>query len=43
MYGRKALSRSSSRSPTLHLGALCDYLDMDPEEFVDERNYLLEA
>src|SRR6185437_8918101 len=28
--------------PVLHLGKLCDFLDMDPEEFVDERNYLLE-
>jgi DNA-binding Xre family transcriptional regulator len=29
--------------PTLHLGALCDFLDMDPEELIDERNYLLEG
>lgn len=27
--------------PLLFLGALCDYLDMDPEELVDSRNYLL--
>jgi hypothetical protein len=29
--------------PVIHLGALCDLMDMDPEELVDERNYLLEA
>jgi hypothetical protein len=27
--------------PVIHVGALCDLLDMDPEELVDERNYLL--
>lgn len=30
------------RVPVQHLGALCDFLDMDPEELVDESNYLLE-
>ena len=29
------------RVPVIHLGALCDLMDMDPEELVDERNYLL--
>ena len=29
--------------PVLFLGALCDFMDMDPEELVDDRNYLLEA
>jgi hypothetical protein len=33
---------SSTRPvPLLHLGVLCDFLNMDPEEFVDERNDLL--
>jgi hypothetical protein len=27
--------------PLLHLGVLCDFLNMDPDEFVDDRNYLL--
>ena len=29
--------------PVLHLGLLCDFLNMDPDEFLDDRNYLLEA
>jgi hypothetical protein len=29
--------------PVIHLGALCDLMDMDPDELVDERNYLLEV
>lgn len=29
--------------PVMHLGELCDLMDMDPDELVDERNYLLEA
>jgi hypothetical protein len=29
--------------PAMQLGTLCDLMDMDPEELVDERNFLLEA
>jgi hypothetical protein len=32
-----------ARVPGMQLGPLCDLLDMDPEELVDERNFLLEA
>jgi hypothetical protein len=38
LYDMMALRRAV---PVVHLGELCDFLDMDPEEFVDERNYLL--
>lgn len=30
------------RVPPMQLGPLCDLLDMDPEELVDSRGFLLE-
>ena len=39
LYDMMALRRAV---PIVDLGALCDYLDMDHEELVDERNDLLE-
>lgn len=29
--------------PALRLGALCDRLDMDPDELVDDQGFLLEG
>jgi hypothetical protein len=38
LYDMMALRRPV---PLLDLGELCDFLDMDPDELIDERNFLL--